>query len=103
MMYSADLMNDDGQRVDTDRLAERLAELEKLVEELEGVSDSEVVGVLDRAVALLAEVNARIEAGIREAEEKARELGDLLEEVDFGPFDAALEDLERSSDGPDGV
>jgi hypothetical protein len=103
MMYSADLMNDDGQRVDTDRLAERLAELEKLVEELEGVSDSEVVGVLDRAVALLAEVNARIEAGIREAEEEARELGDLLEEVDFGPFDAALEDLERSSDGPDGV
>jgi hypothetical protein len=103
MMYSADLMNDDGQRVDTDRLAERLAELEKLVEELEGVSDSEVVGVLDRAVALLAEVNARIEAGIREAEEEARELGDLLEEVDFGPFDAALEDLERSSDGPGGV
>ncbi len=101
-MYSPGPM-DGGQRVDTDHLEERLAELEKLVEELEGVSDSEAVGVLDRAVALLAEVNARIEAGLLEAEGEARELGDLLEEVDFGPFDAALEDLERPSGGPGGV
>jgi hypothetical protein len=78
----------------------RLAELERLAEELEGVPDSEVVGVLDRAVALLAEVNARIEAGLSEAEGEARELGDLLAKVDFGPFDAALEDLERPSGGP---
>ena len=102
MMYSPGPM-DGGQRVDTDHLEERLAELEKLVEELEGVSDSEAVGVLDRAVALLAEVNARIEAGLLEAEGEARELGDLLEEVDFGPFDEALEDLERPSGGPGGV
>ncbi len=101
-MYSPDSMNG-GQRVDTNRLGEQLAELEKLVEELDGVSDSEAVGVLDRAVALLAEVNARIEAGLLEAEGEARELGDLLEEVDFGPFDAALEDLERPSGGPGGV
>ncbi len=101
-MYSPGPM-DGGQRVDTDHLEERLAELEKLVEELEGVSDSEAVGVLDRAVALLAEVNARIEAGLLEAEGEARELGDLLEEVDFGPFDAALEDLERRSGGSGGV
>jgi hypothetical protein len=85
-----------------ERLEERLAELEKLAEELEGVPDSGVVGVLDRAVALLAEVNARIEAGLSEAEVEARELGDLLEKVDFGPFDAALEDLERPSDDPGG-
>jgi hypothetical protein len=91
-----------GQRADTNRLGERLAELEKLVEELEGVSDLEAVSVLDRAVALLAEVNAGIEAGLLETEGEARELGDLLEEVDLGPFDAALEDLERPSGGPGG-
>jgi len=83
-------------------LEERLAELEKLVEELEGVSDAEVVGVLDRAVALLAEVNAGIEAGLLKAEGEAQELGDLLEEVNFGAFDAALEGLERPSNDLDG-
>lgn len=82
------------------RLEERLAELEKLVEKLEGVSDSEVVGILDRAVALLEEVNAGIEAGLISVEGEARELGDLLERVDFGPFDAALKNLEGSS-GPE--
>jgi len=81
-----------------EHLEERLAELEKLVEELEDVSESEVVGVLDRAVALLEEVNAGIEAGLLSVEGEARELGDLLERVDFGPFDAALRNLEVPSD-----
>ena len=90
------------------RLQERLAELEKLVEELEGVADPEVVDLLDRAVALLEEVNAGIEASLLSAEGEARELGDLLERVDFGPFDAALENLEgvsapgKSLPGPPG-
>lgn len=79
------------------RLQERLAELEKLVEEMEGVPDPEVVGLFDRAVALLEEVNAGIEASLLSAEGEARELGDLLERVDFGPFDAALENLEGAS------
>ncbi len=83
-----------------ERLEERLAELEKLVEQLESVSDSEVVSVLDRAVTLLEEVNAGIEAGLLSAEGEARELGDLLERVNFGPFDAALKNLEGSS-GPE--
>jgi hypothetical protein len=90
----------DGREMDVGRLEERLAKLEKLVEELEGVPDPEVVGVLDRAVALLEEVNAGIEAGLLSAEGEARELGDLLERVDFGPFDAALENLEGPS-GPE--
>ncbi|MCA1738932.1 MAG: hypothetical protein LC740_08960 [Actinobacteria bacterium] len=94
-------MNDE-QSVGLGRLEERLAQLERLAEELEGIPDSEVVGVLDRAVALLAEVNARIEAGLSSAEGEAREIGDLLERVDFGPFDAALEDLERPPGGPSG-
>lgn len=100
-MYSPDSM-DGGRGSDIGRLEERLAELEKLAEELESVPDSGVVDVLDRVVALLAEVNAGIEAGLLEAEGEARELSDLLEKVDFGPFDAALEDLERSSGGQGG-
>lgn len=84
------------------RLEERLSELEKLTEELEGVPDSGVVGVLDRAVALLTEINAQVEANLASAEGEARELGDLLEQIDFGTFDAALENLERPSGGPGG-
>jgi hypothetical protein len=94
-------MNDE-QSVESGHLEERLAQLESLAEELEGVPDSEVVGVLDRAMALLAEVNARIEAGLSSADSEAREIGDLLERVDFGSFDTALEDLERHPDGPGG-
>jgi chaperonin cofactor prefoldin len=84
------------------RLEARLKELEKLAEELEGVPVSGVVKVLDQAVTLLAEVNASIEAGLVEAEDEVRELDELLEKVDFGPFDTALEDLERPSDGQGG-
>ena len=93
---------DSGKEIDLRRLEERLSELEKLAEELEGVPDSGVVDILDRAVALLAELNARVEANLSEVEGEARELGDLLEEIDFGPFDAALESLERPSGGPGG-
>ncbi len=100
MMYSPEPM--DGGEIDVRRLEERLSELEKLAEELEGVPDSEVVDVLDRAVALLAEVNARVESGLASTEGEVRELGDLLEEIDFGPFDASLENLERPSGGPGG-
>src|SRR3954464_1781517 len=99
MMYSPGPM-DGGREADMERLEERLAELEKLAEKLEGVPDAEVVGILDRAVALLAEVNVRGEAGLSSAEGEARELGDLLQKVDFGSFDAGLKDLERSPGGP---
>ena len=101
MMYSPNPM-DGGRGTDVGRLQERLAKLETLLEEMEGVPDPEVVGVLDRAVALLQEVNAGIEAGLLSAEGEARELGDLLERVDFGHFDAAFENLEGASgsEGP---
>ena len=85
-----------------ERLEERLAELEGLAEALDGVPDEEVVSVLERAVALLAEVNAGLEEGLRASEGEARELGDLMERVDFGPFDEALEDLERRERGAAG-
>ncbi len=93
---------DGGGEIDVRSLEERLSELEKLAEELEGVPDSGVVDILDRAVALLAEVNARVEAGLASAEGEARELGDLLEQIDFESFDAALENLERPSGGSGG-
>jgi len=93
---------DGGKEIDVRRLEERLSELEKLAEDLEGVPDSGVVDILNRAVALLAEVNAGVEAGLASAEGEARELGDLLEEIDFGSFDAALENLERPSGGQGG-
>lgn len=99
MMYSPGPMSGGAE---IGRLEARLKELEKLAEELEGVPVSGVVNVLDRAVTILAEVNARIEAGLVEAEDEVRELDELLEKVDFGPFDAALEDLERPSDGQGG-
>jgi hypothetical protein len=89
-----------GDRVEVEHLEERLAELEGLAEALDGVPDEEVVGVLERAVALLAEVNAGLEEGLRASEGEARELGDLMEQVDFGPFDEALERAERPPGSP---
>lgn len=82
-----------------ERLVERLVELERLVEALEGVPDEELVVVLDRAVAVLADVNAGLEEGVRASEGEARELGGLLERVDFGPFDEALERAEQRGAG----
>jgi hypothetical protein len=93
---------DGGGEIDVRSLEERLSELEKLAEELEGVPDSGVVDLLDRAVTLLEEVNKRMEAGLASTEGEVREIGDFLEEIDFGPFDAVLENLERPSGGPGG-
>jgi hypothetical protein len=98
MMYSPGPVNG-GREADIKLLEERLAELERLAEDLEGVPDAEVVDVLERAVALLSEVNTRVEAGLAGAEVEAREIGELLEKVDFGAFDAALEDLEHRPEG----
>ncbi len=89
----------DGRSIDIERLGERLAELERLVEGLDGVPDPEAVEVLGRAVALLEEVNAGIEDGLAAAEGEARRLDELLERVDFGSFDAAVEDLEGPGGG----
>jgi hypothetical protein len=102
MMYSPGLMDGEQGTDNIERLEERLAELERLAEGLESVSDSEVVGALDRAVALLEEINQRLEVGLLEAEGEVRELGDLLERVDFGPVDAALQDLEQPPGEPGG-
>lgn len=87
-----------------------MEELEKRVEELEGITDSlgtvpdeELVGTLDRAVALLREINAGIEARIGQAGEETRKLDTLLEGMDPGQFDEVLEEFEgRTSDDTTG-
>ena len=104
MLYSPGVVEGGAQRADglraaIERLEGRIAQLEGLAEALDGVPDGEVVGALEKAVALLAEVNAGLEEGLRASEGEARELGDLLERVDFGPFDRALEKVERRAGG----
>lgn len=101
MMYSRAPMEPERAQGGADLVAveEKLARLEKLAENLETVPDGEIPDVLEEATALLGEVNERIEKGIEASEKEARELGDLIREVDFGPFDKALEDMEKPPGG----
>lgn len=98
MMYSPGLM---AERPDIEELEKRVDELESLADALDDVPDEKLVEVLGRAVELLKEVNAGIEAGLDAAGTGSGELNSLLERVDFGAFDAALgelEEQERTSD-----
>jgi hypothetical protein len=76
-------------------LEEKVGELEKLTDSLDDVPDEELVGTLNEAVELLTEINARLGARLATAGNESREIGALLGQVDFGPFDEALEDHER--------
>ncbi len=88
-------MEDRKESPDLGLLEEKVGELERIADALGDVPDEELSGVLDEAVRLLGEINARLEAGIGAAEEESREVGALLEGLDFGLFDEALESLER--------
>jgi hypothetical protein len=103
MMYSPEPMEGSPQRPDFRVLEERVGELERIADSLGAVPDEELAGVLDEAVRLLGEINTRLETGIQASEEGSRELGALLEGVNFGLFDEALESLERQerSEDPD--
>jgi hypothetical protein len=82
MVYSPRLMEDrEKQQEDLGGLEEKVGELEKLTDSLDEVPEDELVGTLNEAVELLAEINAGIEAS--------------LGQVDFGPFDEAMEDHEQ--------
>ena len=95
-MYSPQPMEDrEKQQQDLGALEERVDELEKLTDSLDDVADDELVGTLGEAVELLAEINAGIEARLDTAGEESREAGGLLGQVDFGPFDEAMEDHEQ--------
>lgn len=94
-MYSRGLMENDREKPpELEELEARIAELENIADDLGNVADEELVETLGRAVELLKEVNAGIEDGISSLGQESREIGGLLERVDFGAFDAALGELE---------
>ena len=82
-----------------EELKVRVDEIERLAGTLGDVPDEELADTLAEAVRVLAEINARIEARVEAAGEESREADSLLSGVDFGPFDEALEDLERRERG----
>lgn len=106
MVYSPLLMEDRGrEQEDLGALEAKVGELEKLTDSLDEVPDEDLIGTLGEAVELLAEINTRIESRLDAAGEESREIGDLLGQVDFGPFDEALEDheaRERTTGEPGG-
>jgi hypothetical protein len=96
MVYSPEPMENRGkQQDDLGGLEEKVDELERLTDSLDDVPEEELVGTLNEAVELLAEINAGIEARLDTAGEESREIGTLLRHVDFGPFDEALKDHEH--------
>ena len=95
MMYSPGPMKDRVQTPDIGALEEQVGELERLADALGGIPDEELVGTLNRAVELLKEINARLEAGVEATSEGSREMGEIIAGLDLGPFDEALTELER--------
>ncbi len=96
-------MENNARTPDLEALEARIAELETLADDLGTVPDEDLIGVLGRAVELLGEVNAGVESAMGSLELESREVGELLDRVDFGSFDAALAELEhqeRSNDEP---
>jgi hypothetical protein len=91
-VYSPEPMEE---RPEIQDLEERVGELERLADSLDGVPDEELVGALDLAVELLREINTGIETELDAADRESREIGEIVEGMDLGPFDEALEELER--------
>jgi ElaB/YqjD/DUF883 family membrane-anchored ribosome-binding protein len=85
-----------------EELKVQVDELERLAGSLGDVPDEDLAEALADAVRVLGEINARIEARVEAAGEESREADSLLSGVDFGPFDEALEDLERRERGAAG-
>lgn len=82
-----------------EELGAKVDELERLAGSLGDVPDEDLADTLADAVRVLGEINARIEARVEAAGEESREADSLLSGMDFGPFDEALEDLERRERG----
>jgi hypothetical protein len=100
MVYSPRPMEDACKSREMEELEEKVHELEKIAGSLGDVPDEELAATLAGAVELLREINARIEARVEAAGEESRGADSLLSGVDFGPFDEALEDLERRERSP---
>lgn len=93
MMYSPGSMGE-RRAPDVDRLEKQVEELERLTDSLGEAPDEEVVAVLGRAVELLREINTGIESGLSAAQQGTQDVSALLERVNLGPFDEALEEIE---------
>ncbi len=78
-----------------EELGAKVDELERLAGTLGDVPDEDLAEALAEAVRVLGEINARIEARIEASDGEVGEADSLLSGADFGPFDEALEDLER--------
>lgn len=99
MVYSPEPMDGRDRQQEIEDLEAKIGELDRITDSLDEVSDEELIGALDRAVELVGEINAGIEAGLHSAGGELREVGTLLGQVDFGSFDSALEEAEER--GPD--
>jgi hypothetical protein len=95
MMYSPEPVEDRSEMPDLGELEEKVGELEMLADSLGGMPDEELVGALNRAVELLREINARLEANLDAAADESREIGAIIDGLDLGPFDETLGELER--------
>ncbi len=82
-----------------EELKVRVDELERLAGALGDVPDENLAEALAEAVRVLGEINASIEGSVERAGAEGREAESLLSGVDFGPFDEALEELERREGG----
>jgi hypothetical protein len=80
---------------DIEGLEKKVGELERLADTLDGVPDEQLVAVLGRAVELLKEINTGIETELVDADRESREIGEIIDGLDLGPFDEALDELER--------
>lgn len=94
-MDRPEVRGEDGSPSDagTVALEARLEELEEIAGSLGDIPDEELAGTLERAVTLLREINAGIEARMHNAGEDAEKAGELLEGIDLRPFDTAMRDL----------
>jgi hypothetical protein len=88
-------MEDRKETPDLGELEAKVGELERLADSLDGVPDEGLVGALDRAVDLLREINTGIETELDAADRESAEISETVEGLDLGPFDEALEELER--------
>ena len=85
-----------------EELGAKVDELERLAGTLGDVPDEDLADALAEAVRVLGEINARIEKSVERAGAESREAESLLSGADFGPFDEALEELERREGGAGG-